>query len=1012
VRVVKADAETADGCAQGDATLAGAVFSVVSLNDWAVVVGGDTYQPGDVVATLVTDESGYAATGERDLPYGTYELREVAAPRGYALSEVTATVTVDGDGVVREVESPVTDDVLRGGLSVQKVDADTGLNGAQGSATLAGAMFSVAVAGEQPVVVDGTAYQPGDSVATLVTDENGYAATGERDLPYGTYELKEVAAPDGYLPSDEIWTVEVREDGAVASAEAPCRDAVVRGGVRVVKADAEADGGCAQGSATLAGAVFSVVSLNEQTVVVGGETYQSGDVVATLVTDESGYAATGERDLPFGTYEVREVAAPDGYLLDDDQAQTFTVEQDGVVVDLAEAFRDRVVRGGVSVQKNDRDLDRGEALADATLAGTAFAVVNGNGQSVLVDSAWFAPGEQVLTLTTDATGYAQSSPDALPYGSYQVFELSASEGYVLSDASCLTVEVSQDGATVACERPFANRVARGDVSGVKVESGTGEPMAGVAFAVSSLTTGERHVVVADEQGRFGTTCELVPHTSGTNANDLALAADGGVADESLLSSENGVWFSGTAGDATQPDDDLGALPFDVYRFEELATAASYGHTLVSFDVAVRADGTVVDLGFVDDTPIALHTQAVVAATGADEGMPDANGAVIDTVSYTGLVPGATYQLEGTFVDRSTGEALLDEDGAAITALQTFTPEKDAGTVEVTIPLDSSELLGTRATVFERLSLDGTELASHTDRYDSNQTVRFVAIQTEALGQVSGTHEEQAQEETVLVDTVTYSGLTPGRPYELSARLVLADDGAEVLDAGGEAVTAHASFVPLAPNGTVEVELSFDALDYAGQTVVVCEELLQDGTPIAAHAELDDADQSVALLAVATRAHDAATQTNDALASEDATIVDEVSYQGLTAGDEYELHGMLVDAQTGVPVSAADGTAVAAEVTFSPTGRDGVQEVSFDLDATQLAGTSTVVVENLVHDGVIVASHAELDDEAQTVRWHVEEDMPVLGDRGTESPLASVAGGAALAAIGVGLLLIGRKHSTL
>lgn len=104
---------------------------------------------------------------------------------------------------------------------------------------------------------------------------------------------------------------------------------------------------------------------------------------------------------------------------------------------------------------------------------------------------------------------------------------------------------------------------------------------------------------------------------------------------------------------------------------------------------------------------------------------------------------------------------------------------------------------------------------------------------------------------------------------------------------------------MGPSGTVELEFTFDASLLAGETVVVFEDLLQDGKLVAVHADIDDEGQSVQVVRIGTTATSEGggkTVTGDA-----AVIVDEVAYEGLTPGETYKLIATLMDADTGEPV---------------------------------------------------------------------------------------------------------------
>ena len=96
-----------------------------------------------------------------------------------------------------------------------------------------------------------------------------------------------------------------------------------------------------------------------------------------------------------------------------------------------------------------------------------------------------------------------------------------------------------------------------------------------------------------------------------------------------------------------------------------------------------------------------------------------------------------------------------------------------------------------------------------------------------------------------------------------------------------------------------------------------------------------------------------------------TIVDVVEYTGLTPGETYTVSGILMDKATSEPL-LVDGAEITAEVEFTPESADGTVELTYTMDASTLAGTTIVVFETLYSDGVEIAAHTDINDEAQTV----------------------------------------------
>ena len=150
--------------------------------------------------------------------------------------------------------------------------------------------------------------------------------------------------------------------------------------------------------------------------------------------------------------------------------------------------------------------------------------------------------------------------------------------------------------------------------------------------------------------------------------------------------------------------------------------------------------------------------------------------------------------------------------------------------------------------------------------------------------------------------------------------------------------------------------------------MVFETLCSDGVEIAAHADINDENQTVEITepekpTLGTTATVNGKHTADPTG--EITIVDVVEYTGLTPGKLYTISGVLMDKATNQPL-LVDGAEITAEVEFTSESADGTVELTYTLDASALAGTTIVVFETLYSDGVAIAAHADINDEAQTI----------------------------------------------
>ena len=282
--------------------------------------------------------------------------------------------------------------------------------------------------------------------------------------------------------------------------------------------------------------------------------------------------------------------------------------------------------------------------------------------------------------------------------------------------------------------------------------------------------------------------------------------------------------------------------------------------------------------------------------------------------------------------------------------------------------DASALTGKAVVVFETLYIGEEEVTSHTNIEDEGQTVTFVEgpkIGTTAT--VDGQHTVAPSGEVTIVDEVAYSGLTPGETYSISGILMDKATGEPLLVDGAE-VTAEVEFTPESASGTVELTYTLDASTLAGATIVVFETLYSDGVEIAAHTDINDEAQTVEITepekpTLGTTATVDGQHTAEPTG--EITIVDVVEYTGLTPDGTYTISGVLMDKATGDPL-LVDEAEVTAEVEFTPESADGTVELTYTMDASALAGTTIVVFETLYSDGVEIAAHADINDEAQTI----------------------------------------------
>ena len=997
LRLEKSSANTALVSGNPCYSLAGAVYGVYDKKE-------DAQADKERLGTLETDAKGTSTTLE-GLSAKTYYVRELTAPKGHLLDATVRSVDVGAADVatVTVTDVPAASSAR---TSVVKVDADTKTNVAQGDATLAGAVFEVSHYGNIEGKVTGTPLRTWrfrtnasgtlnlTSASDKVAGDALYLSTdGKPVLPLGSYALVEVTPPTGYrTPERKTYVGVVRLDSSAStvgwksvdwSSDAPIaqehdgravEEQVVRGGLSLRKLDRERMGAHAQGDATLAGAEFGIYNKSKGSVKVAGQTIEPDGLVLTITTGEDGVAATGDHDLPYGTYLVREANPSEGYLANEGWSALVEVREDGKVCEVDDPCPEQVQRGGVIVGKVSAELGTYEQQGAASLDGATFSVINQSEAEVMVGSVAVEPGGLVATIRTeehDGRHIAQTAPDALPYGTYQVIEtvVDRTSGYLVNTDWSRTFSIRRDGEVVDLgseDDACPNQVIRMDLAFGKREEQTGRALGRVPFLMTSDTTGEAHVIVTDDNGRFDTT--FAAHSERTNANDAALSD--GVIDEASLDPEAGIWFSGSHDSVVEPDDTLGALPFDTYTLTELPCSANEGLTLVGAGVVMHyRDGHFLEWGTIDDLEGPRIATTASGTSGTHETPFGTTVTITDRVAYSNLTPGKTYALQGTLMDRQTGEPVTDAKGETVTASAELAPQQANGTIDLVFSFEPApDAAGRQVVAFERCELDGAEVASHADLDDEEQTVTLVDLGT-TLADAEGNKEIAPGGEVTLTDTVAYRGLIEGSTYTLQGTLMCRETGEPVPGVTSSPVTFEAE----AAEGTVEVTFTLPAERIEGGTFVAFEQLLDaHGAIVGLHEDLDDPGQTVAVPHIRTNATDTETAAHLAPATGTRTLTDTVSYQGLVPGEKYTVTGTLhlraADGTDAGPLAGADGKPVTAQAAFTPKESSGTIELSFSFDASLVAGRSVVAFERCEHDGKEVTVHTDINDANQTVTY--------------------------------------------
>lgn len=753
---------------------------------------------------------------------------------------------------------------------------------------------------------------------------------------------------------------------------------VSKGAVEVVKADKDTTESAPQGDASLNGTSYQIINKNDQRVRVAGTDYAPNAVITTITAesrDGKSVASTPDGYLPYGTYQIVEKDAGTGYhkagfdktfsITKNNTKVKFTLDANGANADMTVvpgygANKNDVQRGGVQLIKTDKETGLDTPLGDTNLSGASFQIINRSRNAVVVQGKSYAPGEVVQTITTKADtaildkngqdtgkkGYvARTEINALPYGTYEAKEVLPPSGYLLTSANkawSATFTIGHTGGTASTDQygvnaganQYAtltdmgqdainpalpsNQVQRQDFSFIKKDDNTGKRMGKIAWVLTSKTTGEKHVIVNDENGTFNSaSCDFndgnanvcVPHMKDTNQNDpdspnsngaIRVNADGEyeVADASKLNPEAGIWFTGIGPNSkghtvkwvdansynvtkngtthtVSVNNQLRAFPYDEYTLTELATpGANDGKKMVEVDVKLKS-----------------------------------------------------------FSKLPNGE--IDNDGKGINF--------DYGTI------DNHDFgMGTRLAYYGKGADAFDELGNIGDKI------------APSIGKVT------------LSDVVDYWGVTPGK-YTAKGELYVVDNGQV---RGNPVATAEQSVTIKKESGDYKLPFVIeDASKLAGKRVVAYEYLLdENGKEVLKHTDATDEDQQLVFPEIHTNAMgDIDDESNANPSSGIVRITDQVTYNMVVPGKEYTMNATLhlkdKDGNDAGIVKDKNGKDVTSTVTFVPTTENGTVDVVFEFETDgKLEGETTVAFEDMQKNGVTYATHADISDENQDTKF--------------------------------------------
>ena len=895
-----------------DRGLAGAQFSLYSDIE-------DARNEDDPVGKFTTGSDGKSNTLEV-LAGKQYYIRETKAPEGYKPDKTVRKLEV-ADSLTATKWTNVPNEPETGKVTLIKSSANPEATGSLYS--LAGAVYTVTD-------------KAGKSVGTLTTKEDGTSNT--LTLRLGTYTVKETSASKGFKLDTKDHTVTIKADqtATVKSLEEP-----IPGKVTLMKVSSMEKDGKDPDTLPIAGAVYALYKTKESA--------EAGkDAIGNFTVKADGTSNVIEV-LGGKTYYVKETKVPEGYLPD---TTIYSANVNTLTETIKVHSTDNPIFGGVKIKKRDLETGKDKPLGGATLEGAVFTIYNKSNYAVYANGKKIPAGEAAMTITTDQAGLAQTGNRSLSYGDYQIVETTTPEGYLIKGASPVSFTIREDGTIVDLTEEkdsIKNQVMRGDFSIRKIDGDSQKRMAGVTFVVTALDRDgkeiEAHRFTTDKNGVFESTASFAKKEKADR-----------------------IWF----GVDTKEDDSLGALPYGNYHIVEIEGENNKGMEMFEDDFTIYADMQIITLGNIENhQKPSILTE--LRGEGDEQYIPAEDGTVLtDTVymeNFQGYV-GQKVTVYGILIDKQTGTP-IEVGGKTVEAETTKAIKSTSTSVKQKFTFDASALAGKTVVCYEYVKMDDITLASHTDLADEDQTVHFPSVNTRAADKQTGDQVGASTGSVTIIDKVTYTNLQPGKGYTMEGTLMDKETGKPVKDNSGDEVKASREFVASASgNGDVDIEFSFVAApDYPGTDAVAFQKVTgTNGRTYASREDLADEAETIHVPSIETNAEDGLTGGHTGTVSEETVVKDIVTYHNLIPGKEYTVSGVLMNKETGESLKDAAGKEISAEKTFTPSEKEGSVELSFTLDSTLLAGKTVVTFEDLYHNKIRVAVHADINDEDQSVHY--------------------------------------------
>ena len=706
----------------------------------------------------------------------------------------------------------------------------------------------------------------GQVVDTITTDENGYGCSHEL-LP-GYYKVWERSAPKGYALDTQGHAVDVLagDTQTLNVVDVPQNDPVR---MVVQKVDADTQTPTGEGAGTLEGAEFTLkfypresatgepartwVLKTDKDGVTSPKLAKDSRDVYFAKSDSFYLDSNGKPTMPLGTLTIEETKAPSGYLLNSHDVHTVHITSDNTSVEEVHSYvvpkhKEQVQRGGIRIEKIDKELMSNKTQGDATLEGITFAVVNLNPQAVKTSLGVCEPQQVCARITTtnkDGHFIAQTSDQDLPFGHYRIYEESSNDSY-LNDGFEAEFDIAHNKELVSLTDTNScaqDSVVRGGIKLGKID---------------------KELNVHTSQG--AATLEGAEFSIYNKSVAPVQIGDKLVAPNELVTTL-------TTDETASAETDKRLLPYGTYLIQE--TKAPRGYELNSTWqrlVKIRKDGTLYDLSSekesVDDQ---VNRGDIRLIKRDDQTQKPLSGVIFKLTSKT---TGETHLLitdengeintSSEFVKHSymtnQNDSALNADGRCdATKLVMDTGVWFGGTQDTedgakvndklgALPYDTytiSELSSPQNKGKKLISFDIQLTRPHYNLILGTLNNKPAESFISELLSTNLNHSAYTEEKTILTDTLSFENLNVGSSYTVSGYLIDKDTGNVVQDAQGKDIRVEKTFTARIASDRVKLVYTFNAKDLNGKSVVAFATLKdKDGNIICSEKDLDEPDQSV------------------------------------------------------------------------------------------------------------------------------------------------------------------------